>query len=197
MKQFINLYQVETEEKVSFPFQDMMKFLALFLGLLVLLSLYQGYNSYISTQNLKVLEKQQATLAENLKKNEAKVPDAKAKEKIYRENVSLEEEQKVKRAVLATLVTIQVSQTEGFSRYLRALAKQATPDAWLTSFVLSGEDRILLIGLAIRPNDVPKLIDGLSKEPVFKGKTFEVFKLETDNNSKYIKFSLESKGSKK
>jgi hypothetical protein len=66
-----------------------------------------------------------------------------------------------------------IGNTQGFSAYLRAFARQSFEGMWLTGFTLAGAGQDLeLEGRALRPELVPDYVQRLSREAVLKGHAF-------------------------
>ena len=68
------------------------------------------------------------------------------------------------------------SNTEGFSRYFLALARQHLAGLWLTNFDITGAaERMTLKGRSKQPELVPRYIQKLAEENVLSGTEFRVF----------------------
>jgi hypothetical protein len=82
-----------------------------------------------------------------------------------------EERMQQRRTLLAELQTGGGANTEGFARYLEALARQAVPGVWLTGIEIGGARGTLVIrGRALESKLVPAYIRGLKAEPAFAGR---------------------------
>lgn len=65
-------------------------------------------------------------------------------------------------------------QTQGFSRYFSALARQSFSDVWLTKISVDAEQNNLsLHGSTFNTKTIPEFLQKLHHEPVFKGRIFE------------------------
>lgn len=65
-------------------------------------------------------------------------------------------------------------QTQGFSRYFSALARQNIPDVWLTDIAIDAENNLIsLQGSTFNTEKLPVFLQKLHQEPIFKGRTFE------------------------
>jgi len=61
--------------------------------------------------------------------------------------------------------------TDGFARYLGALARQTVPGVWLTGFTIGGDEaEIQIQGKVLQPDLVPVYIRALNKEEVMRGR---------------------------
>lgn len=75
--------------------------------------------------------------------------------------------------ILELLADNQSDRTQGFSRYLSALAEQADADVWLTGIRLDSEtDSISLHGSTFKPEQIPSLLQRLQNTAAFKGRHF-------------------------
>ncbi len=65
-------------------------------------------------------------------------------------------------------------QTQGFSRYFSALARQSSSEIWLTEISIDAEENNLsLRGSTFNSKTIPEFLQKLHSEPVFKGRIFE------------------------
>lgn len=112
----------------------------------------------------------------------------------------LEAEAAAQKEVLDTLKTGVIGNTDGFSEYMRAFARQAVSGLWLTGFEIAGDGaQMSLQGAALIPQLVPSYIQRLNKEKAMRGKTFSFLKMQqpksvsTQPTSKsYVEFSMQS-----
>jgi Tfp pilus assembly protein PilN len=69
----------------------------------------------------------------------------------------------------------------GFSGYLAALARQRTPELWLTEVAINGgSGAIELAGRSLRPELVPEYMQRLGSEAALAGQRFDLFEIERD-----------------
>lgn len=191
MIQQVNLYQLELKEAQGLSFWFMTKVVSGFVILLFFISVMNIYNHIKTKQELHVVELEQNETSQAMEKAKSKIPNAQTKEAYLEQIRHLETEQKTRKDMLATLINLQSTQTLGFSRYFNALASQVTSGVWLTIFKLDQDKNdISLEGIALRPDNVSHLMDGLSHESVFRGKIFQVFKLAVDEKIDHINFKL-------
>jgi hypothetical protein len=99
-----------------------------------------------------------------------------------------------------------IGNTDGYSSYFRAFARQSMNGVWLTGLNLSGAgNEIGLQGRAVTPELLPTYINGLKTEEIMRGKSFGTLEMKSpraspDNNggaqeraiqaADYIEFSL-------
>lgn len=69
--------------------------------------------------------------------------------------------------------------TEGYSTYMEAFARQVPKGVWLTGFSLVGAgSEISLQGRTLQPELVPLFVGQLKHEAIMRGKTFSVLNLQ-------------------
>lgn len=198
MIQQVNLYQPQTKKALHLSFWFALKMGAGLAVFLLLVSLYETYQHIKTIRTLQALENEYTQVLAALEKIKAKVPGPEVKETYIKQIQKLQAEQKTKKEMLSVLTDLQATQTQGFSRYLSALAAQASTGIWLTHFNFDqNKNEISLKGTSTRPDNVPRLIDKLGQEPVFSGRTFQVFKLAIDASTSYINFELSTEDEKK
>ncbi len=106
------------------------------------------------------------------------------------QNRRAEVEQELKR-LNATLLAQQrlievlreqpLGSTTGFSGYLAALARQRTPELWLTQFAINGGNGALeLAGRSLRPELVPEYLQRLGHEAALSGQRFDELEIDRD-----------------
>ncbi len=104
---------------------------------------------------------------------------------------SLQERQ----AVLSLVQGATVDETQGFSRHLRALARQDVEGIWLTHIVLSAMgDKTRLEGRALRAELIPPYVQDLTEDPPFATQRFNRFRIDTplDESEQALEFSMDT-----
>jgi hypothetical protein len=77
-----------------------------------------------------------------------------------------------------------LGRTEGFSGYLAALARQRTPQLWLTEIGINGGTAAIeLAGRSLDPKLVPEYMQRLGREPALAGQQFDRFEIELDGET--------------
>jgi hypothetical protein len=77
-----------------------------------------------------------------------------------------------------------LGRTEGFSGYLAALARQRTPELWLTEIGINGGTAAIeLAGRSLSPELVPAYMQRLGQEPALAGQQFDRFEIELDDET--------------
>jgi len=85
---------------------------------------------------------------------------------------------KAQEELLESLASGALGNTDGFSRYLTALARQTVSGVWLTGFVASGTEGPLSIrGRLLRPELLPAYLRMLNREEVLRGRGFSELRL--------------------
>jgi hypothetical protein len=68
--------------------------------------------------------------------------------------------------------------TEGFSRFLAALARQSVPGVWITGMTLAaGGQELILRGRALHPDLLPQYLRALNREEVMRGRSVTELKI--------------------
>jgi hypothetical protein len=84
--------------------------------------------------------------------------------------------------------------TAGFSVYLAALARQRTPELWLTALAINGgTGAIELAGRALEPKLVPEYMQRLGTEAALAGQRFDRFEIGFDEVSGEATFRATSR----
>ncbi len=123
-----------------------------------------------------------------------------------RSNQLLEEELKnleaqvvAQTALLDLLKSGAIGNTEGYSEYMRAFARQSVNGLWLTGFDIAGDGAQMSIsGAVVNPQLVPVYIQRLGKEKIMQGKTFADFQMQRPKSEadkpvvRYLEFNLRS-----
>lgn len=117
----------------------------------------------------------QATLLETTKKYASRVKDPALEKRV----TELEGRLKGEQAVLDVLRGGSLGNTEGYSEYLRAFARQTVSGLWLTEFTITGAGMGMAIGgRTLRPDLVPQYIQRLNQEPITQGRAFAALEMQ-------------------
>lgn len=111
----------------------------------------------------------------------------------------LEEQAAAQQSLLNLLKSGAIGNTEGYSEYMRAFARQSVSGLWLTAFDVIGDgSQMSLSGAALNPQLVPVYIQRLSKERIMQGKRFATMQIEQPKKEaekpagRYVVFNLQS-----
>jgi len=100
-----------------------------------------------------------------------------------------------RQAVLSLIQGSTLGDNKGFSRHLRALARQDTEGLWLTHIALSAlGDKTRLEGRAIRAELIPLYVQDLTAEAPFAKQRFHRFQIDdpVDDDDTALRFSMDS-----
>ena len=200
MSQQINLFNpIFLKQKKYFSVATMLQAL----GLIVLGSaLFFAYAVYQVAQ----LSKQADEMSKRYVKEQARLVDFTNDFSLQRSGQMLEEElkqleaqAKAQEVVLSTLKSGVIGNTEGYSEYMRAFARQSIKGLWLTAFDIIGDGaQMSLSGAVVNPQMVPSYIQRLGKEKVMHGKTFSTLQMQQPKKDgdrlipRYVEFNLRS-----
>ena len=111
----------------------------------------------------------------------------------------LEAQVAAQEAVLNLLKSGALGNTEGYSEYMRAFARQSITGLWLTAFDIAGDGaQMSLSGAVVSPQLLPAYIQRLGKEKVMQGKTFSNLQMQQPKKDgdrlipRYVEFNLRS-----
>ncbi len=122
-----------------------------------------------------------------------------AKQMLDDELKALEAQMGTQDTLLNTLKSGAIGNTQGYSEYLRAFARQSVRGLWLTGFNITGDGaQISLQGAVTNPQLLPAYIQRMNREPVMRGKSFAALQMKqpapVDNQpvTGYVEFGLQS-----
>lgn len=190
MSQQINLFNPDfLKQETHFSLITMLQGLAaIFVGALIL----YGYALY----QVRELDKQAAQVLARLNVEQSALAGysagfspQKTNELLQSELQQLEKKAEEVRSLTDTLREGQVSNTSGFSEYMRAFSRQVVPGLWLTGFKVNSAE-ITLSGGTLAPESVPAYIQKLSHESIMHGKSFSNLQMQPAKEAKYLEFTL-------
>jgi len=118
---------------------------------------------------------------------------------IENELKQLEAQAAAQETVLNMLKSGALGNTEGYSEYMRAFARQSINGLWLTAFDITGDGvQMSLSGAVVNPQLVPAFIQRLGNEKVMHGKTFSTLQMQQPKKDgdrlipRYVEFNLRS-----
>lgn len=203
MSQQINLYNpLFRKQKKYFSAVTMLEAL----GLILLGSLlFYGYVGYRAS----LMEKRADEIVQSSKATQMRLEQAAAEFGVRKPSPLLAAEIartdgqiQARRLIIEQLNSGKLGDTQGFSEYFRALARQKPEGLWITGFHVSGTGTEMAIhGRALRPELVPAFIHRLKQEPMLAGRTFTLLEIRlpegavTDDDKTapkpaYVEFSL-------
>jgi MSHA biogenesis protein MshI len=118
---------------------------------------------------------------------EARQPDPDVEAALERVTSTLARRQRL----LSHVEDLVTSEARGFSTQLSALARQVPQGLWLTHIRLDGhQGSVALAGGSQTGRLVPVYLERLSREPAFAGKTFGSFRLDREEDGRWIEFQV-------
>jgi hypothetical protein len=200
MSQQINLFNpVFLKQKKYFSVTTMLQAL----GLIVLGSaLFFAYAVYqVAQLSMQVEEMSKRNAAE-----QTRLVNFTKEFSLQQSGKQLEDELKQLEAQAATQDTMlnllksgALGNTEGYSEYMRAFARQSIKGLWLTAFDITGDGaQMSLSGGVVSPQLVPAYIQRLGNEKIMRGKTFSTLQMQQPKKDgdrvvpRYVEFNLRS-----
>jgi hypothetical protein len=201
MSQQINLFNpIFLKQKKYFSVVTMLQAL----GLIVLGSgVFYGYAWYqvkmLATQTQEMTRRYEAEQKRLLNYANEFSPQRSAQQ-LNDELNGLEAQVAAQQNLLNTLKSGAMGNTQGYSEYMRAFARQSVNGLWLTGFDINGDGaHMSLEGAVTNPQLLPAYIQRMNKEAVMRGKSFSTLQMKLpkrdDDKSmarSYVEFSLHS-----
>jgi Tfp pilus assembly protein PilN len=215
MSQQINLFNpIFLKQKKYFSAVTMAQALALVLAGSLLVAGYARYQ-------LGELDKEAASVAATANSVRTQLAKVNADLAPRQKSKALEQEMEKTEAQLKSLEQVfdilkrgEFGNTQGYSEYMRAFARQIGGGLWLTGFNIVGAgNEIGLQGRTLRADAVPAYLGRLKNEPALQGKSFSALEMQTSQSAAgdkqgnapaaaqeqpatptYIEFSLRSSG---
>jgi len=201
VSQQINLFNpIFLKQKKYFSVLTMLQALAL---ILIGSTLFYGYAKY----QVKQLAAQSAEADKRYAAEQAKFVGyanefslEKSSQIINDELANLEVQAASQKELLDTIKSGVIGNTDGYSEYMRAFARQSVNGLWLTAFNIIGDGtQLSLSGAVLSPQLVPTYIQRLGKEKALRGKTFATLQMRqakregaAATSRSYVEFSLQS-----
>lgn len=200
MSQQINLFNpVFLKQKKHFSVLTMAQALGLILIGCVVFYGYAWYQVKQFSAQVQEMGQRYAAEQEKLAKRSGEYSPERAKQLLDAEVKQLEAQAVAQERILSALKGGTLGNTEGYSEYMRAFARQVVNGLWLTSFDIAGDGaKMDLDGATTDPQLVPLYIQRLRHERIMRGKTFATLqmqrpKLEAEKRvARYVEFRLKS-----
>lgn len=200
MSQQLNLFNpVFLRQKKYFSATTMLQCLGIVLIALVAMYGFQRWQLSGLERQLADAKVQHNTVQQQLTQFGAakRTPSAALQDEATR----LDAQAKAQAALLDRLESGELGNTDGFSRYLSALARQTLPGVWLTGFrATGGEGPQTIKGRMLQPELLPAYLRALNKEQSLRGHGFaelqlisRVEKLDNAAEGRYVEFTLGAK----
>lgn len=201
MSQQINLFNEEVHKAgKEFSVRQMLQGLVL---VLIAAMLFYAYTLYQGVQ----IEEQLVEAKAGLAVEQTRLAGLSAEFLRRRSGLTPEQEMKklaaealAQREIISALKRGVIGNTQGYSAYMQAFARQVVSGLWLTGFSIDGDaTQMSISGAALNPELVPGYIMRLNNETVMRGKTFaslqmKLPKVEADKplTAPYLEFVLQS-----
>jgi len=196
MNQQINLYQRQFRPQTRmFPAWFMLQAVGILVFGMLLMTLFAQQRIDGIERELEIVARQESVVLDRLQ-NIGPLINAVTGETNWSEQLDdslrmLSERQ----AVLNLIQGSTLGDTQGFSRHMRALARQDLDGLWLTHIVLSAlGDKTRLEGRAIQAELIPLYVQGLTAETPFVEQRFHHFQIDSpaEDEGTALKFSMDS-----
>jgi len=191
--QQINLYQpiLRKQEKV-FSAKTLLQGNLLVLGGLLLLYGYTLLQSHQLEQQLAAAttqrDERQQRLSALRQQYPERIRDASLGQRVEAARKTLQNRQ----ALFQAVQLYDDDPTLRFSEQLAGLSRQDLPSLWLRHIILGANHQVVLEGSALAADDVPILLQRLSKEQAFSGTAFQSVVIQRNDDTHHIDFSLHS-----
>ncbi|BAN36474.1 mannose-sensitive agglutinin (MSHA) [Sulfuricella denitrificans skB26] len=133
-------------------------------------------------RQVMLLDKQIKTGATSLAQEKARLAEYLPREKdavLEKRVADMGRQLKGEEAVLEVLQNGSLGNTQGYSGYMRAFARQTVNGLWLTEFGIKGSGKEMLLGgRTLRPELVPAYILRLNQEAATQGRDFAAMEIQ-------------------
>lgn len=204
MSQQINLYQaIFRKEPKKFSAKTLLQASVLVLVGAALLYSYSHWQARSLRAALAQAERQHAALNKRLEEVSRKFGAQSKSRLLEREIARLERLIAAKSRIKEILERGVFANTDGYSEYLLALARQHVSGIWLTGFAIAGAgEELTLKGRTTIPEAVPRYMQKLADEDTLSGIEFQVFWMakpaedEKQRTPPYIEFVVTTSSKK-
>ncbi len=198
MRQNINLFNPLFQRQES-----LLTTPVILLSALVVLSLSLGFSEWVRFQTNQLKQKDTLEMAK-MSQVQQKVDQLrglsndKSKTQIYEAQLKEVESALNNHARINEILRgSDFGNTQGYSAYLVAFAKQIPEGVWLTGFSLEGSGmEISLTGRTLVPESLPLFVSHLKHEKIMQGKTFSKLEMQRPKVSEQKSASVQGKTEK-
>lgn len=194
MRQEINLFQEKVaRQTIVFSTLHFIKAMIGFFVFLVFLTVIVFFQHQSVKGELEALNEKKHALQQSIESVRGKLPSEEKKQAILKNIEHLKAIKAQNEQMFNTLNDLQEVEHMKFSDYLNAFSTKMDENTSLSAFgLMDGGKKIHIKGQALRPENVPALVQSLGEHTIFKNKKFEIFRLEQANQAKYLEYTLES-----
>jgi hypothetical protein len=181
MSQQINLFNKQfVEKKAYFLFSDMLTGVVVVIAGCAVLTAYLYYQVHALTKAAAEATSHLSTSGEQLKQIKVQHAHRNKDQGLETQVQQTEKEVQALKSVLDVLKNGDIGNTEGYSAFLQALARQSMDGIWLTGFSIVGAGKEFeLEGRVIKPELLPVYMNRLKAEPILQGKSFGTLEMGT------------------
>lgn len=180
MSQQINLFNPAFSKQREL-FTALMLVQALAALVLVMISVYGYQYRQVTLFDMQIkngaasLTQEQARLVKMAAEHAPRQKDAALEKRV----ADMEQQLKGEEAVLEVLQSGSLGNTQGYSGYMRAFARQTVNGLWLTEFGIKGAGKEMFLGgRTLRPELVPAYIQRLNQETATQGRDFAALEIQ-------------------
>ena len=139
------------------------------------------------------LEQRQARKQQAVETLQGKVQTRRKDPELEEQVARLEQRVRDRRRLVERADSVAQASSEGFSPYLKGLARQSLDGLWLKRIRLDLiRDRLGLAGRTLKGQKVPEYLQKLREEPVFEGRRFARFSIERPEDGDSLSFQVAS-----
>ena len=201
MRQQINLYQPTfRKEARRLSSRAIIKAGAILLAGIVFLFVINVWQISRLRENVDKLDRQFTLVTQRLQTVSATLKERPKNRALEQEVRRMEQLIEARHRVQAMLKEGAFSNTQGFSPYFVAFARQRVNGLWLTGFEITGAgENMTLNGRTSNPELVPRFLQKLAGEQVLSGTQFKVFRVsrpvteKTKRPKPYIEFVVSTR----
>lgn len=179
MSQQINLYEPRLRPRHELATARNLGVVALLLVLLMTaLAWWVRADAERKSEAAEMAGKTQGEAQENLVVLSKQLAERKVSPALTREIELAKATLAERQAIVDALDSGKLGNVSGFSAFMSGFARQAQSDLWLTGFSINqGGEEIEIRGRALDPARLTAYVQGLSGEPVFKGRRFAALEM--------------------
>jgi len=200
MSQQINLFNpIFLKQKKYFSVATMLQALLLIVIGSALFYAFAWYQVQALSKQTQEMTKRYEAEQKRLVNYANEFSPQRAQQQLQDELKAVEAQAKAQQELLDTLRSGAIGNTQGYSEYLRAFARQSVKGLWLTGFNIDGDGtQMSLRGAVVNPQLLPEYIQRMNREPVMRGKSFASLQMKqpapVDDQpaAAYVEFDLHS-----
>jgi len=193
--QQVNLYTEEFRpQRALLSLGQLLACLGMTLLVLMLLSLWLNASLSSAAAESRLQSDRSEDMQRRVDELAARVALLKQDESLVTANKRLKAQVNARENMLRTLDSVAIRDDAGFSPFLIGLARQKVDGLALSKISLAAAGRSMILeGETNSAEAVPTYLEKLRNEPIFLGRSFTLFDIETDaENLRSIHFRLQS-----